>query len=96
MSLLGEVVVFFAGVYLMIEMLAALYGIIDLWYMMGRAWPRVLRKIVGWAMVIALVEWLLGHPYDRAFAWGLIGYLIFYLSLFPLLRIFLWAVRRKS
>ena len=95
MSLLAEIVIFFLGVYLMIEMLAALYGIIDLWYMMGKAWPRVLRGILGWGITIAVTAWLLG-PQRSALAAGMIVYLLFYVSLFPLVRLFLRAIQRKS
>ena len=55
MSLLGEIVAFGAGAYLMIGMLGALYGIVDLWYMIGRAWPRVLRGILCWGAASAVL-----------------------------------------
>ena len=96
MSLLGETVAFGAGVVMMIGLLAALYGILDLWYMIGRAWPRVLRGIVVRSAVIVAVAWLLPPPYLRAFVSGLVAYLAFYLSLLPLSRIVLRVMRRKS
>ena len=95
MSLLGEIVAFGAGVVMMIAMLSALYGIVDLWYMMASAWPRVLRGILGWGAAIGVLAWLLGPPERTAFATGLVAYLVFYLSLVPLFRMFLRAIRRK-
>ena len=96
MSLFGEIAAFGAGVVMMIAMLSALYGIVDLWYMIASAWPRVLRGILAWGAAIGVLAWLLGPPERTAFATGLVAYLVFYLSLFPLFRIFLWAIRRKS
>ena len=95
MSLLGEIVAFGAGAYLMIRMLGALYGIVDLWYMIGRAWPRVIRSILCWGAASAVLGWLLEPPYLTAFAYGLVAYLLFYLSLFPLFRVYLRVLRRR-
>ena len=77
-------------------MLGALYGVVDLWYMIGRAWPRVVLRILGWGAAIVAIGLLLEPPYAASFVWGLAAYLVFYLSLFPLFRIYLWAVRRRS
>ncbi len=95
MIVLGQIAAFGVGVFLMIAMISALYGIVDLWYMIGRAWPRVVRGILSWGIATAAVAWLLPSPYWMAFAWGLTAYLVFYVSLFPLHRIFM-RLRRRS
>ena len=94
MTALGQIAAFGVGVFLMISILSALYGIVDLWYMIGKAWPRVLRMILGWAIATAAAAWLLAPPYRMAFVWGLAAYLIFYIGLFPLFRILMRARRR--
>ena len=95
MIVLGQIAVFGAGLFLMIALIGAFYGVVDLWYMIGKAWPRVIRAILAWAIAIAVLAWLLPPPYRTAFAWGLAAYLIFYVSLFPLFRILL-RIRRRS
>ncbi len=95
MSLLGQIAAFGLGVFLMIAVISALYGVIDLWYMIGKAWPRVVRAMLAWAIAIAVLAWLLPPPYRTAFAWGLAAYLVFYISLFPQFRIFMWFRRRS-
>ncbi len=94
MIVLGQIGTFGVGVFLMIAMIGALYGVVDLWYMIGSAWPRVVRAILAWAIAIAAVAWLLPLPYRLAFAWGLTAYLVVYISLFPMLRIFMRVHRR--
>jgi hypothetical protein len=83
MSVLADVVLFVLGVYLSIRAIAALYGIIDLWYTIGTAWPRVVGRLIGWGGMIALIAVLLGDQ-RRVFFSGFVAFLIFYLSLFPL------------
>lgn len=94
-AIAGCCAAFGAGVFLMIRLLAALHGIADFWYRMDREWPRVMRGIAAWGLAIWLLSWMLQARYLTAFAAGLIAYLIFYLSLFPLIRIFLHVIRRK-
>ena len=95
MTVLGEIAAFGVGVFLMIAMISALYGIIDFWYMIGRTWPRVVRGILGWGIAIAAAVWLLAPPYRTAYVAGLMAYLVFYIGCFPLFRIFMWSIRRR-
>ena len=95
MTVVGEIAAFGAGIFLMIAVISAAYGVIDPWYMIGRAWPRVVRAILGWGAATAVVAWLLVPPYRMALARGLVAYLVFYISLFPVFRIFI-RFRRRS
>ena len=96
MTLLLQAAAFVLGMYLAIRMLASLHRIIDLWYAIGTAYPRVIRGILGWAAAIVAIAWLLERPYRTALAWGLLVFLFFYSSLymirFPVLR----ALRRRQ
>lgn len=72
------------GVYVSIRTIAALYGILDLWYAMRAAWPRVLAEVAAWSAVVLAAVLVLGRGPRAAFLAGLLGYAAFYLSLFPL------------
>jgi hypothetical protein len=95
MTLFLQVAAFVLGSYLAIRMIVALHGIADLWFIIDRAWPRVLSRVLGWAVAITVIAWLTHGPYRTAFAWGLLTFLVFYLSLLPLARLY-FAIRRTD
>ena len=70
---------FLLGVYLAIRTIAALYRILDLWYVIHAAWWRVLREVAGWGGAVALIGGLLPDNRRPAFLWGLGAFLAFYL-----------------
>lgn len=94
MTLLGQIAAFALGTYLSIRMIAALYGIIDLWYTIATAYPRVVQRILLWGGTIIAVAFLLDRPFRTAFASGLLVFFLFYLSLFQLRHLFIRALRR--
>lgn len=83
MSGLADAVLFLCGAYLGMRTLAAAYRVIDLWYTIATAWLRVLRGILGWGGATAAIAVLAG-AHRLAFVGGLLGFLLFYLSLFGL------------
>jgi hypothetical protein len=83
------------GVYLSIRGLAALYAVLDLWYAVRRTWPRMVRGLVTWGGITAVAVWRLAPPYRTGFLFGLAGYVLFYLALFPLRDIGLRALARR-
>lgn len=96
MTLAGQVIAFVLGVGLSIRMIAALYAIVDFWYAIGAWYPRVVRGILGWAMTIVAISWLLNPPLRAAFAAGLLAFLLFYSSLFVLRYPVLRALQGRS
>lgn len=94
MTTLLQLAAFALGIYLSIRMIAALHGIADLWYMIGKVWLRVLAGVLAWGTAIGVIAWLMARPYQAAFAWGLLTYLVAYLSLQPLAR--LYVARRRA
>ncbi|MBI4421722.1 MAG: hypothetical protein HY560_12930 [Gemmatimonadetes bacterium] len=84
MTRLGNVVLFALGIYLSIRAIAACYRVIDLWYAIRTAYPRVLRGLLGWGGTIVGTAALLGHHQRSVFLSGLLAFLVFYLSLFIL------------
>lgn len=91
----GVVAAVLFGVCLSIRGLAALYAVLDLWYAVRRTWPRMVRGLVGWGGITAAAVWLLAPPYRTGFVGGLAGYVLFYLTLFPLRDIGLRALARR-
>ncbi len=94
MTLLLQVAAFALGTYLSIRMIAALHGIADFWYMIDKAWLRVSAGILAWGATIGVIAWLMDRPVQTAFIWGLLTYLLFYLSLLPLAR--RYVARRRT
>lgn len=82
-----SLVAFVLGVYLSIRVIAALYGMIDLWYTIGTAYPRVLGAILRWGGIAVALAWI--FP-GTAFLWGFGMFAVFYFSSFviryPLIR----------
>ena len=95
MTTAGHFMLVALGVYLSIRMIAALYQVIDLWYRIGTDNLRVARSVVGWAAVIAAVASLLDSVGRAAFVSGLVGFLVFYLSLFGLRHVLIAALRKQ-
>jgi hypothetical protein len=81
---LGSLFAFGLGVALAIRVLAALYGIIDLWHAIGTYYPRVLRGVAGWSGATLLVAALLEGAYRISFGLGLLAFALGYASLYGL------------
>jgi hypothetical protein len=96
MTLLGQLAAFALGIWLSIRLIAAVYGILDLWYTIGTAYPRVVRGILAWGGAIVAVAWLLGPPFRAAFGSGLLAFGIFYVSIFWLRYPVLDALERRA
>jgi hypothetical protein len=93
MTLLLQLAAFALGACLSIRMIAALHGAVDLWYDIRARCPRVIGAIALWETAILGSMWLLDLPYQRAFLWGLWAYFLFYLSLLPLVGLFINRTR---
>ena len=93
MTALLQLAAFALGIYLSTRMIAALHGPVDVWNVIAKAWPRVVADILAWGAAIAVATWLIDGVYRSALVWGLSAYLLFYLSLLPLVR--LYVARRR-
>jgi len=78
MTIIIKIVVFILGIYLSMRMIAAFYGIIDLWYTIKTAYHRVIRSILVWGIITACMIMFLGQ-YRYAFLWGIAVYIFIYL-----------------
>ncbi|WPD23915.1 MAG: hypothetical protein SD837_04980 [Candidatus Electrothrix scaldis] len=84
MLLIGKIIVFLVGMGLAVQVVAAFYSIIDLWYSIRTEYPRVLRGILFWCGLSGFIAFLLGGQLRPAFLWGMLFYLPFYLVQFYL------------
>src|SRR3990172_2657540 len=78
MTLLLDAVLIAIGVHVSIRTVAALYRIIDLWYTIRTAYPRVLGAIAVWTGMIFVLAAVLPDPRRAAFFWGFAGFVPFY------------------
>lgn len=82
MDLIVKIVLFLLGMCFCVQLMAALYGIVDLRYTMRTAYPTVIRRILAWTLLCTVVAWLLRDDLRPAFLWGLVAYVGFYLFSF--------------
>lgn len=94
MTALLQFAAFALGTYLSIRMIAALHGPVDVWHVIGKAWPRVVADVLVWAAAVTVIVCLMDGAYRTALVWGLSIYFVFYLSLLPLMR--LYVARRRT
>ncbi len=83
-----KIIVFLFGMCICVQLVASLYGIIDLWYTFRTEYPRVIRRILTWSILTIAIAWLLGDQLRPAFLWGLSGYVVFYPIAYSGLKLF--------
>ena len=95
MVTLLQVLCCFAGIHLTMLLLAAGYRFVDLWYCIGTAWPMAsVRLFILLAINAAALE-LLGEPFARAFVMGQIGYVLYHIGIYWLIRLGLEAIMAR-
>jgi len=80
MALLTLALAFLAGLVVGVRVLAALYGPLDLWYTIRTAWPAVVRRIVVWVTVAAVLLALLRGAPRVAFVLGMAAHLMVHVA----------------
>jgi len=78
MTIFLKILAFLLGLTVAVQLVAALFGIVDLRYALARAWPRLVRGILIWSAATVLLAWLLGPGYRLSFLLGVVLYLPFY------------------
>ena len=79
--------VFFAGIYLAIQLMASLFRVIDLWYRPNHQLPENVALIAAWTGILWLFWWLLDRELRQVFVMGALFFLLFHVSVFWLCRI---------
>ncbi len=78
MTLFIKIIVFLFGMGISVQFIGALYSILDLWYTIDTAYPKVIRKILGWGGISCIIAVCLGPRWRGAFLWGMICYVPVY------------------
>ncbi|MCI5168572.1 MAG: hypothetical protein D3903_21385 [Candidatus Electrothrix sp. GM3_4] len=86
MMLVGKIIVFLLGMGVAVQVVAAFYSILDLWYTIRTEYPRVIRGILFWCGISGLMAFLVGDNLRNAFLGGIIFYIPFYVANFFLLQ----------
>lgn len=81
LSRLLDIALFVLGMYLAMRVIAAAYRLVDLWYTIRTAYPRVIRGIAGWSGVTLATALLVGRQHMHAFTYGFGAFLVIYFSL---------------
>ncbi|CAK8724540.1 hypothetical protein KKHLCK_14350 [Candidatus Electrothrix laxa] len=69
-----------------VQIVAAFYSILDLWYTIRTEYSRVIRGILFWCGISGLIAFLVGENLRHAFLGGIIFYVPFYVANFYLLQ----------
>lgn len=81
------IAVFVLGMLLSIQVMGALYGLIDLRYTYQAAYPKVISRILVWSAVTAALAALLDGRFRLVFLWGALVSLILYLCCFLFMKL---------
>jgi hypothetical protein len=92
MTIIVQIALFFAGMYVSMRMIAALFRIVDLWYTINTAYPRMIRGVLGWGAVMAIMIVMLGGVLLTSFLFGLAVFSFLYLMGWPIN----WLLRRRT
>jgi hypothetical protein len=77
-----DFLIFLLGVHLCTRLIAACYGIVDLWYCREQYWDRMLGKILLWFTIIGAVGFLTAPMHHAAFIAGLACFAIFHIVVY--------------
>jgi len=81
LTALITIAVFLLGMVLSVQLIAAFYGIIDLWYTIRSVYLKVIGRIILWSVIVVAVFLALGE-FRQAFLWGLGALVIFQIGTF--------------
>ncbi|MEI6209421.1 MAG: hypothetical protein WCP20_21790 [Desulfuromonadales bacterium] len=82
MALIIKAALFLTGLFFGLQMLAAFFRIIDMWYARHREWRCMLKYLLIWNGLAILIFIYLGEPWQRAFLGGVLTYPLFYFTFF--------------
>jgi hypothetical protein len=95
MAILAKIIFFLFGMSICVQLIAALYGFIDLWYTIRTEYFKVVQRILIWILVSVAAFWLLPDFLRPSFLWGMIGYVFLYVIIYGFYHL-LFARNTKS
>ena len=81
------IVLFVLGMILSIQVMGALYGLIDLRYTYQAAYPRVISRILVWSVITGGLAVLTDGCFRLAVLWGALVALVLYLCYFIVMKL---------
>lgn len=79
MTFFLQILFFLIGVFFSINIIAACYSILDLWYTIRTAYKGVILRLAFWGIATGFLILILYKPNEKAFIWGILGYAGYYL-----------------
>lgn len=92
MTIIVQIALFLSGMYIAMRMIAALFRIVDLWYTVNTAYPRMIRGVLGWGAVMVIMIVILGGILRTSFLSGVAVFSFLYLMGWPIN----WLLRRRT
>ena len=77
-----DFLLFLLGVHLCTRLIAACYGIVDLWYCWRQYWYKTVGKILLWSAIIIVIGLLAAPAHHIAFLAGLAFFVIFHIVIY--------------
>ena len=93
--MITEFIVFLLGIHIMMVLLAAAYGFLDLWYRISDYWTGLAARLLSVLIIESALLWLLSESLLNAFVWGQACYLFLHLSKFFIARLLLYLIAPK-
>ena len=75
-----KVLCFILGFCVCVQVVGALFSVVDFWSHLRQHWPLVVRAIVVWCGLALVLGLVLGETYRPAFVSGLSGYGVFFVA----------------
>lgn len=82
MPALTDVLVFLLGMALCVQIIAALYGFIDISHTSETAFSAVYLRLLTWVGIVALIGWMLPVGRRVSFLWGALAYGLLYFCIY--------------
>ena len=80
MQIIIDLLIFLIGIHLTMQLIAALYRIIDLWYRIEDFLLPIARSILLYTLSILFIWWQLEERNEDTFLWGCIFFLCFHIG----------------
>lgn len=81
MTTIWKILIFLLGLCLSVQVVGALFSLIDLWSDLRRSWLVSARAILFWGGLALILTLTLG-PYRPAFLWGMVAFAFFHFAFF--------------
>ncbi len=96
MIIIIKIMLIMLGIYLATELMAAFYAILDLWYTIKSAYPKIILRILAWSGLTITIAILLGNQWRNVFLWSMLIFMILFLINFYSIQLLIRFVNRPK